>query len=150
MAYACIECDDGANVTSSSTPSSLTPLSSEEEEGGGSLWYIATGALVVVFISIVIFLTRVRAAKRARLEAEREAERARLEAKAAEAARTFAEWRAKAVGVANPDGTIMVAVKEESPSHVIVNMGVVEKEKEEEQQAEVVCVVQVAPDEDDT
>ena len=112
---------------------------------GGSLGYIATGALVVVFIAIAMFLTRVRAAKRARLEAEAEAERARLEAKAADAARTFAEWRAKAVGVANPDGTIMVAVKEESPSHVIVNVGVDEKDE-----AEVVCVVQVAPYEDDT
>jgi ABC-type transport system involved in cytochrome bd biosynthesis fused ATPase/permease subunit len=96
---------------------------------GGSLGYIATGALVVVFIAIAMFLTRVRAAKRARLEAEAEAERARLEAKAADAARTFAEWRAKAVGVANPDGTIMVAVKEESPSHVIVNVGVDEKDE---------------------
>jgi len=148
MAYDCIACD-GANATSSSTPSSLT-ASSEGETEGGSLWYIATGALVVVFIAIVIFLTRVRAAKRARLEAEAEAERARLEAKAADAARTFAEWRAKAVGVANPDGTIMVAVKEESPpSHVIVDVGVDEKEKEKEEE-EVVCVVQVAPDEDDT
>ena len=67
----------------------------------------------------------------------------RARARVVERVRGVPEWRAKAVGVADPDGAIAVAVREESPSRVTADVGV------DETQEEVARVFDVARDEDD-